>query len=165
MTHGSGDLPTIDAGGYSAENVSLPLNFTAAAWTSRLWGTAPPDVIHTLANQAVTMNLHEFGIEPSAFNATPPLSSRFSILSTNLDLNGREFVSSTEGKDGLPIFTTQFHPEKPQFEWYVTGGGGSGLKGNDEASPDARLQLNMSSDHCCERSHPYQTPFASQVVH
>ena len=120
MTHGANQDPTIDQAGYSTENVSLPLNFTAAAWSSRLWGTASADIINTLATTPSTINLHDFGISPSRFNASVPLSSRFSILSTNLDLNGREFVSSTEGRMGLPIFTTQFHPEKIQFEWWAS---------------------------------------------
>lgn len=102
---------------FDSENISLPLNFTSAAAASRLWGTAPADVIATLASHAVTMNLHAEGVSPAAFMASAPLSSRMAVLSTNLDKRGREFVSSTEGRDGLPIFTTQFHPEKARDGW------------------------------------------------
>jgi len=37
---------------------------------------------------------------------------RFNILSNNTDREGKTFVSSMEGKGGLPVYTTQYHPEK-----------------------------------------------------
>ena len=39
------------------------------------------------------------------------------MLSTNYDLKGREFISMVEGRGGLPMWATQFHPEKNIFEW------------------------------------------------
>ena len=43
--------------------------------------------------------------------------SFWQILSTNEDDDGLEFVSLIEAKRGLPIWGSQFHPEKNAFEW------------------------------------------------
>jgi len=103
--------------GFDSENLTIPLNFTAAAPVSRLYGPMPPNVIDIFASQPVTMNNHQMGVAPADFAAMQPLASRFTVLATNLDRQGRPFVSSMEGQGGLPIFTTQYHPEKVQFEW------------------------------------------------
>jgi len=43
------------------------------------------------------------------------LNDKFDILSTNFALECKEFVSTIEGKDGLPIYGTQWHPSFPIF--------------------------------------------------
>ena len=47
---------------------------------------------------------------------TPKLANFYNILSTNKDRQGVEFVSSIEAKN-YPIYGTQWHPEKPSYEW------------------------------------------------
>lgn len=103
-------------GGFDSENLTIPLNFTNAAATSRLYGSMPANVLSIFANEPVTMNNHQMGVTPEDFAAAPALASRFTVLATNMDRVGKEFVSSMEGRNGLPIFTSQYHPEKPQFE-------------------------------------------------
>ena len=119
LTHAGNDHPAIDEPGWDSENVSYALVFTPAGRASRLWGSAPTAVIAVLETYNVTMNLHDFGVSPARFASTPALDARMAILSTNLDEKGREFVSSSEGKNGLPVFTSQFHPEKVAFEWWT----------------------------------------------
>ena len=46
------------------------------------------------------------------FARSSKLSGTMTVLANNLDRNGRAFVSVVEGSDGLPIWATQFHPEK-----------------------------------------------------
>ena len=46
--------------------------------------------------------------------ANPYLPKLFDVLSTNKDRNNLVFISTVEAKGGLPIFATQWHPEKPQ---------------------------------------------------
>ena len=48
--------------------------------------------------------------------------SFWEILSTNEDDDGLEFVSLMEAKGGLPIWGSQFHPEKNAFEWTTRPG-------------------------------------------
>jgi gamma-glutamyl hydrolase len=112
----SGADPALVTAGFDSENASWPLTpVQPAASSSRLWGTAPPDVWAAFTGQPIAMNSHQAGVTPAAFAASAPLSSRFRVLTTNLDRKGKAFVSSTEGVT-LPIYTTQFHPEKPLFE-------------------------------------------------
>ena len=38
-------------------------------------------------------------------------------MATNVDDDGVEFVSLIEAKGGVPVWGSQFHPEKNAFEW------------------------------------------------
>lgn len=53
---------------------------------------------------------------PAAFAGNPLLSMNYRILSTNLDRQGVQFISSMEHQR-VPIYAVQFHPERPAFEW------------------------------------------------
>jgi len=86
---------------------------------------------------------YTLGVSVSDFAANLNLSSFFDVLSTNYDRNNKEFVSLIEGKKypiygihccfvrcrsvvlfALLVFAypigSQFHPEKPLFEWYAS---------------------------------------------
>lgn len=51
-----------------AENLSLPLNFTEAAYTSYWLKDAGPRIMNILAHQPVTMNNHVFGVDLPSFH-------------------------------------------------------------------------------------------------
>jgi len=121
-------------GHFNSENYTIPLNFTSFATSSRLFGFneswfagksfITPDIFHSLLSQPITMNNHQAGVSPDTFYTTPDLYNFFTPLSYNNDRDGKTFVSSFEckvtSKSGgwkLPIYATQYHPEKPQFEW------------------------------------------------
>mmetsp|Transcript_11716 Transcript_11716/g.19046 ORF Transcript_11716/g.19046 Transcript_11716/m.19046 type:complete len:324 (+) Transcript_11716:136-1107(+) len=101
---------------YDAENYTVPLVLTEEASTSRLFGACPKDLMTYLSTKAITMNNHRFGVAPSAFKNNAKLLDFFRVLSTNVDRNGYEFVSTIEGKR-YPVYGAQWHPEKNQFEW------------------------------------------------
>ncbi len=113
-------------GGFDAENISLPLNLTAEAESSELLGEASgvfvqgltprTSVLDALRALPLTMNNHVQAVTPADFRSSAPLSGSFRLLATNADRNGREFVSMVEGAGGLPVWATQFHPEKNIFE-------------------------------------------------
>lgn len=108
-------------GGFDAENLTLAVDWTDAASTSTLWGPAP-DVRARLAGGRIAMNAHTFGVTPADFAANAALSGRFTVTATQTDRNGKAFTAAQEGKGGLPIFSTQWHPEKSMFEWPVPSG-------------------------------------------
>jgi gamma-glutamyl hydrolase len=114
----AGANETVLSSGFDSENYTIPLTFTSDAQSSRLYGPLGEEVMNIFATQPVTMNNHQMGVAPSDVPKFPSLNSRFTVLSTNVDREGKPFVSSMEGKNGLPIFTTQYHPEKVQFEWW-----------------------------------------------
>jgi gamma-glutamyl hydrolase len=104
-----------DGGQMDAYNISLPLEFTSLAKTSKLFSHASNEIFEILSQENVTMNNHHYGIFPEHFAATEALSSFYDILSLNKDRQGVEFVSTMEAKK-YPIFGTQWHPEKNTFE-------------------------------------------------
>lgn len=103
--------------GFDSENITLPLHFTDAAPSSRMYGLAKERGLYDVfANQPVTMNNHQQGVPPDAFESNANLKEKVDLLSTNYDRENRHFGSSFEGKQ-LPIYAVQYHPEKPIFEW------------------------------------------------
>jgi gamma-glutamyl hydrolase len=105
-----------------AENISLPLQLRPEAEHSRMLGGAPAAHLRAaLSSHALTLNNHQLGVTPDAFESHPQLGRFFDVLSTSVDRRGLSFVSTAEAR-GLPIFATQWHPEKAQFEWGWAGG-------------------------------------------
>ena len=105
---------------FDAENLSLPLTFLTGASNSALFKDCSSAELATLASpEGVTMNNHAYGVSPDAF--TKYLSNNLTALTTSVDRKGKTFISAMEGKQ-WPIFGSQFHPEKPMFEWYVGEG-------------------------------------------
>jgi gamma-glutamyl hydrolase len=101
-------------GHFDAENITLPLDFTAAAARSRLFGGAPSSTMKDLGTLPITMNEHNRGVTP----VSVAKNSAIRVLATSTDRNGDEFVSALELVDS-PVFATQFHPERPAFEWFT----------------------------------------------
>merc|ERR1712146_767741 len=83
---------------------------------SEFIGSAPADIAQYLRAEPSTLNYHHEGVLPSSFAAGTPLGGNFTVTSTNMDLAGRQFVSTIEGKHDN-IFATQWHPEWPPFDW------------------------------------------------
>jgi len=123
MQLASGD-DQILASGFDSENLTLPLNLTAAALSSRIlapaaaipvmFNTPPLSVLEALS-LPVTMNNHEQGLTPDAFDTSEILRREFTVLSTNVDRKGKQFVSMVEHAS-MPVWATQWHPEKNIFE-------------------------------------------------
>jgi gamma-glutamyl hydrolase len=94
------------------------LQFTDAAKESSMFGTMSTDLIAKLENDKHNISLenHMFGLPPKNYDKWPILRENFNILNTALDRNGLEYVASAEHKR-YPFFATQWHPEKPPFEF------------------------------------------------
>ncbi|XP_066570474.1 gamma-glutamyl hydrolase isoform X2 [Amia ocellicauda] len=100
----------------TAENLAFPLNLTAAARSSRMFNSFPPDLQKALSREPLTGNFHHYGIAAETFKGNEKLERFFSVLSTNVAENGVEFVSTMEGRK-YPFYGVQWHPEINQFEW------------------------------------------------
>uniref|UniRef100_A0A8C5H789 Gamma-glutamyl hydrolase n=1 Tax=Gouania willdenowi TaxID=441366 RepID=A0A8C5H789_GOUWI len=81
-----------------AENLSLPLDLTQEADTSRMFSEIPHELRCALTKEPLTGNFHHYGLEVKNFNASTKLRNFFSVLSTNVANNGVHFVSTVEGK-------------------------------------------------------------------
>ncbi|XP_067929726.1 gamma-glutamyl hydrolase-like [Watersipora subatra] len=99
---------------YGTEKVGLPLNFTSAANKSRLYGSMPDFLREILSKENITPNFHHHCLTEMTYSSQRELTDFYSVLSTNLDGKGVEFVSTFEARQ-YPFYGTQFHPEKMNF--------------------------------------------------
>lgn len=98
-----------------SKKISLPLDFKPDYKSSRLFSTAPNEIINILKTENVTVNSHGFCFTEANFTRYN-LTDEWKVLSTNVDRDGLEFISSYEHKS-LPFYGVQFHPEKNLFEF------------------------------------------------
>eukprot|EP00466_Bigelowiella_natans_P008780 jgi/Bigna1/55007/estExt_Genewise1Plus.C_480036 len=110
------DDSVLCSGCFDTEGIALPLDFTENAASSRMFGQLPKPLFDAISTKNTTENSHRSGVTPDEFGAGTKLGKFFSVLSTNRDSKGHEFVSSIEA-NSYPIYGTQWHPEKANFEW------------------------------------------------
>ncbi|XP_064623171.1 gamma-glutamyl hydrolase-like [Lineus longissimus] len=97
-----------------AKEYMIPLNFTKDFRSSRLFKSMDPSLVKIISEKNITANQHKFCVPPWIHNTTEELSSFFSILSTNTDRKGFEFISTMEAKD-YPFYGVQWHAERGIF--------------------------------------------------
>jgi len=104
--------------GFDSENYPIALSFVSNATDSRLFstGACPQYVYNALGTQPITMNNHQDGVTPEAFYGSSAMTSFYRVMSTNVDRKGREFVSTIEAFN-MPVYGSQWHPEKNIYEW------------------------------------------------
>lgn len=91
-----------------AANTSIIFNTLDPAWSKR--------VMKNMETKNVTVLNHNHGISPDTYAQFPQLSGMYNVLSHMKDRSGSTFVGMIEGIK-YPIFGSQFHPEKNDFEW------------------------------------------------
>ena len=108
---------------YDSEDLPLPLNFTTAdaRTTGVLLKTMSDSLYTAVATKPLTQNEHRCAVPTTTAYADPTslLSQFFAIKATNVDRNGKPFVSLVEGKK-YPVYGMQAHPEKNNFEWVTS---------------------------------------------
>jgi gamma-glutamyl hydrolase len=102
-----------------------PLIHAPGANASRLMGplfAERPALAAALADPAaaIAMENHEFGLPASAMDPAttpwPALPAAYAVLATARDRAGLEYVATVE-HTRYPFFGTQWHPEKPPYEF------------------------------------------------
>jgi len=101
---------------FNSSNCRSNLIFTKTALQSRLFQNFTGAMFEAASHKKIAVEHHVYGVSPQAYSLYPSLHQFFTILSTSEDLQGKTYISSVEGID-FPISGTQFHPEKPVFEW------------------------------------------------
>jgi len=99
---------------FDAENISLVLDFTSEARSSKMFSEMPEGMYEIFSTRNITTNWHTFGVSPETFAARVQPAG-FTLLSTNADKENEEFVSTFE-HETYPIFAVQWHPESNQYD-------------------------------------------------
>jgi gamma-glutamyl hydrolase len=146
---------TVLEDGYNATNISLPL-----LQVQRDGLYMDDNIYNAVVHHDVTMNNHHLGIRPDTFRKTEQLVKYWKITSTNLDLNGKPFVSTVEpiNQTILPIYGVQFHPEKNAFEYGLYPNTRIPYEAIDHSSQGIAMSLHMATffvnlarDNMCSR--------------
>lgn len=97
------------------ESVALPLTFTPASTTSRMFRQFPKNLLQSLAQESITGNFHSWSLSVQNYSRNSILKRFYKVLSTNTD-GKTEFISTMEAYR-YPFYAVQWHPEKSPFEW------------------------------------------------
>ncbi|XP_067888752.1 gamma-glutamyl hydrolase-like [Heterodontus francisci] len=103
----------------NTSNLPLPLNLTKDALHSRMFRNFPKDLLQALQIKPLTGHHHDWSISMKNFTNNKMLSNFYRILSTNMDSQQVEFVSTVEAFK-YPIYAVQWHPERSPYEWNMT---------------------------------------------
>lgn len=96
--------------------VSYPLNFTDEIYDSKLFASMPKDQKRLMELEPMTINAHRNCVSHDSFQKNKKLSDFFRVVSTNTDKTGKTFISTIEAKS-YPFYGSQWHPEKPAFNF------------------------------------------------
>ncbi|XP_064093335.1 gamma-glutamyl hydrolase-like [Macrobrachium nipponense] len=98
-----------------ASNKADRLTLQEGYMDSRIFEQMPDYVIDYVRLLNTTVNFHRWCMTPEDFTASG-LSKDFKALATSYDFDNLEYVALFE-HNHLPIFGSQFHPEKNPYEW------------------------------------------------
>ncbi|XP_059502321.1 gamma-glutamyl hydrolase-like [Stegostoma tigrinum] len=101
--------------------VSVPLNQRPiiAGLHSRMFKNFPKNLLQALQIQPLTGHYHNWSISVKNFTNNKKLNNFYKILTTNMDNQSVEFVSTLEAIK-YPIYAVQWHPERSPYEWNTT---------------------------------------------
>lgn len=100
-------------------SANMPNNLTIqeGAQDSRMLSNLDSKLYQAVQTEQLVYNAHSFCIGAEQIeSAAGPLHNSFNLLAVNWDANGKEYIALVEHKK-LPIYASQFHPEKNAFEW------------------------------------------------
>ncbi|XP_014262395.1 gamma-glutamyl hydrolase A-like [Cimex lectularius] len=129
-------------------NTLLPLNFKPNYNDSLLFEHAPSQIIDILRTSKTTYNSHIFCVTEKVLQ-TCNLQDKWKVLSTNLDINGKEFISTLESTS-LSIAGLQFHPEKI-YEWKKS----KNYPHSQDSITAMRYFFDWLVDHARKNSHAF----------
>jgi gamma-glutamyl hydrolase len=97
-------------------NMTAPLNLPKSYRESELFRAIPKHLVNRFNNTLITAHFHNFSLPFKLFLESEKLKIFYKIITTNVDRNGVEYVSTMEPKK-YPFYSMQWHPENSPFEW------------------------------------------------
>jgi len=113
----SGNKPRSLQDGFDDKNAVHTVELNESFWKSKFFGQLdiPKKTLKDTFGHPRSYYFHGEGITPEHFKSFKQLNESLKILGTSKNASGKEFVSIVESIK-YPIYMTQFHPEKTQFE-------------------------------------------------
>ncbi|CAH1794487.1 unnamed protein product [Owenia fusiformis] len=103
----------------SAENIRTSLDLVKGYEDSRLFHGIDGNILRILTETNSTANFHQYCLTPKNFNENSKLKQFYRVMSTDVDENGLEYISTMEAYQ-YPFYGVQWHPEKNIFVWTPT---------------------------------------------
>lgn len=100
---------------FDSYNVASPLILSNEFDSSKMFAGITDDERQMLKEENIAPQFHHRGIKLDAYIDMPELDLFFKVSTYARDVNGHIFVNTVEGRD-YPIYATQHHPEKVNFE-------------------------------------------------
>jgi len=97
------------------QNLRNNLIFVQGAEKSKMFGHMSDRLMAALQSERITSNFNSWCVSEYMFNSLR-INDSFNILSTSLDKDGLEYITTVEHKE-YPVFGIQWHAEKPAYEW------------------------------------------------
>ena len=156
----------LSEGAFDSESLALPLDLTEAGRTSRFWTSLRDYVQDSLEHRNVTCNLHHDGVFVRDFEAAVSVTDSYKLVSTNKDRQGRLFASTMEHHTA-PIFATQWHPERPQFQFSASAGEAGGINHDFEAVEAMQAVASFFVEQTRKSTHHFsnQTELAQRLLY
>ena len=99
-------------------DASIPVHWTTPTKSSSFLDYMGESTLSKFAHHPIAYNYHTYGVTPASWSAhSDLLDPLFNVIGMHHNDDGLEFIAMIEGKNGLPIWGVQFHPEKALFEW------------------------------------------------
>ena len=100
----------------TGENVAKNLFPVINKNESFMYHNMDDDLYAAISNQNLAYFHHSYTVDPNAWVTNSYLAGNFTVNAITNDTVGSTYPTSIEGKS-IPIFGTQFHPEKDTYEW------------------------------------------------
>ena len=84
--------------GSDAINLSLPIVWNSKVRHSKIFGQTPPGLLNAVTRQPIAYYRSKHVLSLASFTNDTRLKKKIRVLSTNVDRNGTNFVSTFEGK-------------------------------------------------------------------
>ena len=143
----------------NSENITLTLDFVEGYKKSEMFADLPSELADFLSTVPSTANFHDWSVTLATFNENQLLNDFYNVLSTSVDRNGTEFVSTMEGKT-YPFFSVQWHPEENSFEWSVQ----SNLSHVAKAVESTQYMSNFFVNKARSNLHKFESESAEEAA-
>lgn len=101
---------------YDNNKVLAKVIFTEKTEKARLYSLFTKADFAYMSDIPSTAYFHTYGVSKTTFNKFETLGKTLDVTGLGVDKQNKEFINSIEGKDGLPIYGTQYHPEKIAYD-------------------------------------------------